>query len=218
MIAVDSQAVLTGSSGTTNTVSFNNVAGNILFVGLTVVGGDLVTGATYNGVAMTQVSGSPVQVPGDLYIYLFYLANPATGTHDVVISTSGSAYTGGSIVSYSGSNGTINLAGNNTVNPDTSITKSLITTVDNCWIVAFAMADAGKVLSAGASTTLRQAADSTDRAMFDTNAAITPAGSRTITVDLATSDEAAIIAAAFEPETDDSYGNPMFFSGGITVA
>jgi hypothetical protein len=49
------------------------------------------TGATWNGVAMTSV-GSFTRTPSGHYSELFILANPATGTNDLVISwTVGSA-------------------------------------------------------------------------------------------------------------------------------
>lgn len=44
--------------------------------------GSGVTGATYNGVAMTGL----YSVEGTIYFYTLYLANPAPGTHNIVVS------------------------------------------------------------------------------------------------------------------------------------
>jgi hypothetical protein len=50
--------------------------------------GDIVTGVTYNGVAMTRVA---TVTQGTQRIHLYILVNPATGTNDVVVSTGSSA-------------------------------------------------------------------------------------------------------------------------------
>lgn len=61
--------------------------------------GETITGATYNGVAMTQIDN--VAVSSGFSFATFYLLSPASGTH--TLSVSGTAGTGaGCAVSYTG--------------------------------------------------------------------------------------------------------------------
>lgn len=197
-IVVDSKAILTLSTGTTNTVAFTNTNGNILFVGLVSVG-DVITSVTYGGDAMSKIDSS-IQIPTNTgYATLWYRATPKTGNNNIVVNTSASVITAGAIVSYSGTNGTIDVSGNATVAGGTSLSKSLTTIVNNDWTVAFCATDAFAV-SAGASTTLRQVADSSIRAIFDSNGSLA-IGSNTLNVNFAGSSDGAIIMAAFKPST-----------------
>lgn len=70
---------------------------------------DIVTGVTYNGVALTAVpSGSTNN--GQYYITAYYLVAPDTGTHDIVVTTTGSVFDfGAGAVSYTDVHQTIPL-------------------------------------------------------------------------------------------------------------
>ena len=50
--------------------------------------GDRVTGVTYNGVAMTLIKKVNHGTGGNEENYLFYLLNPASGNHNIVVSAS----------------------------------------------------------------------------------------------------------------------------------
>ena len=93
----------TGASGTysgsgANTWTHVN-AGNILFVGCWSRTTDGVSAATYNGVAMTL---GVKNVAGGFYAYIYYILNPASGSHTVSItstaelSCASASYTGAS--------------------------------------------------------------------------------------------------------------------------
>lgn len=67
-------------------------------------GSDTVTGATYNGVAMTLLTKFEGLNSGgnDAFFYLFELVNPSTGVHNVVFSSSASHFLVGANASYTG--------------------------------------------------------------------------------------------------------------------
>lgn len=52
-------------------------------------GNDWMTGATFNGVAMTQIN-KQASVSTNEYLYVYGLVAPASGTHDIVFSSSNS--------------------------------------------------------------------------------------------------------------------------------
>lgn len=59
---------------------------------------DVITGVTYDGVAMTKLG--PSQKFTDRYVSVWYLENPSTGANNVVISASASKVIGGFAMSY----------------------------------------------------------------------------------------------------------------------
>src|SRR5438067_591060 len=62
----------------------------ILLVGVEIsVGGETVTGVTYNSVAMTQINLQDLNGSTFRNTYLFYLIAPATGANNIVVSASG---------------------------------------------------------------------------------------------------------------------------------
>lgn len=139
-LSFDASAVGTVNASSltfSHTCTGNNL---VLFVGvgdITGTGTWHITGVTYNGVAMTEIShtgNAGGEVAG-----LFYLINPATGIHNVVISSSttdflrgiSSSYTGASQVSQPDS------SNNNLVSPGTSITTSTTVVAANCWLLSF---------------------------------------------------------------------------------
>lgn len=197
-----------GSAGATLTTAHNN-NGNILFVGVVEASTNKMQSVTYNGVAMTELTtstASPVQVPGDRYIHLFYLVNPAQGSNNVVVTLTGTDFIQGLAISYSGvdTGSPIDVAGNNTGSTVASLAKSLTTTINGDWTVAMFAANGGTA-SAGASTTERVSAASFPQfAMYDSNAALAP-GSNTLTVNVTSTPNAAMIMAAFKPIQEGGY-------------
>jgi hypothetical protein len=113
--------------------------------------------------------------------YVYTGMSGAGGTNNLVFDCSsdiavvyGQEYTGaGGITGASGANtATASSAG--------SLAMSTTTTVDNSWPVMFVRADGGTA-SAGANTTMRlTTAGDPNAGVFDTNAAVTPAGANTL--------------------------------------
>jgi hypothetical protein len=63
---------------------------------------DKVTGVTYNGVAMTRARYDLNTNTGNLSTYIYYLANPASGIYNVVISLNQNCYIGCQAISMNG--------------------------------------------------------------------------------------------------------------------
>ena len=133
--------------------------------------------ATYGGVAMTLITGSPLTEGVGEYISSFVLANPASGANDVVVTvlTTNDIYS--RAASYTGCNQTGQPDAQNTnTSTGTDLSVSVTTGVDNCWLVGLFRGRAN--LTAGTNTTLRN--DVSGFMIGDTNAAQTPTGTYSI--------------------------------------
>lgn len=171
----------------------------ILFVFVSIASAsDLVSGVTYGGVSMTRID-TQIYTAGRSD-YLYYLVNPATGANNVVISTSSSTDIGALSTSYTGVAQTspIDVSAKNTGTSVATKTTSLTTLTDNCWTILQHHNTASNP-TAGASTTKRgyNAAD-VGMAIFDSNAAITPAGTTSLISNFSTGNVGQIMAA-FKP-------------------
>lgn len=208
-----------GANVSSKTVSHTTGSGSnrILFVGVAMSGNvitDLVSGITYGGVSMTKITDAAGidGNTGDVTVY--YLANPASGTNDVVVSFSVNNGGGIQVVSYSDSKQTgIPDSGNtlSTSSGGTNIDLATTTIADNSWTLMFGMCDSGSGLTAGTGTTLRGTVLSAVYAMGDSNAAITPAGSSTLEFTNASAKQTAVIIS-FAPAVVATTVRPMFFS------
>uniref|UniRef100_A0A6H1ZT25 Uncharacterized protein n=1 Tax=viral metagenome TaxID=1070528 RepID=A0A6H1ZT25_9ZZZZ len=180
-ITFDAQSASAYSSTTTLTWSHICTGSDRLLVAGIYAGADSTMSVTYGGVSMTQINRLLMTgAAAGQYIYLFYLLSPATGANNVV-STSGTAvgmYGAGS--SYAGAKQSAQpdaSATQATATSQTTLTTSLTTVADNCWVVGHAYS--GNAVTAGTNTTLRTGSVTALR-MLDTNAAQTPAGSHSI--------------------------------------
>src|SRR5664279_1808782 len=81
-----------GSSAASLTFALTITNANLLIVGAMAgtVGGVTVTGVTYNGAALTKITSATYG--GTVYTSLWYLKNPATGAHNVVVTYSSASY------------------------------------------------------------------------------------------------------------------------------
>lgn len=199
-IAFDAATNSGNSSGTTKTFAHTcgSGANRILFVGCYGGSTDILTGITYGGVAMTFLEKQTVGF-GDRYIYLYYLLNPASGANNVVISFSSSENCAADAVSYTGAlQSGVPDAHNNWQDAFvTSISHSLTTVADNCWIVFLAKTNGAGNPTADTGLTVRGAGNS--MSIFDSNSAITPAGSYTMGVSDGASAVWASLAVSFAP-------------------
>lgn len=174
-----SQGVVSpGSSPLTisHTCTGNNL---VLLVGVTCET-DSITGVTYDSVAMTQlvkyVDGSTGNINA-----MYGLLAPHTGTHNIVVSWSGSHYVGAAGASYGGVKQTGLPDAYNTAYSNSSVaslTASVTSTVDNCWATAYIYGNTTSI-SQGTGGTLRQNVGN-QRGLEDSNAPISPAGSYSI--------------------------------------
>ena len=139
-----------------------------------------------------------VQVPDDRWIYMWYLINPASGAHNVVVSASGTSLIGGMAVSYTGAKQSAqpDAFATNSSSGATSITTSVTTVANNCWTVLYSKID-GTAITAGTGSTQR--VNNTGKALFDSNSALTPAGSKSMTLTDAASPHWGVVMASFSP-------------------
>lgn len=136
------------------------------------------TGATYNGVAMTRLTGV-ASANGDMYDNVYVLVNPASGANNVVISSSGSIGIIGMASSYTGvnqSNPTVFSAISSAIS-STSVSNAVTTTVDNSWIVASGAQNAVQITASTNINNVRASESPTAYRRIADSGAITPAGS-----------------------------------------
>lgn len=166
-----------------NTISWSHTCTGgdlILFVDMSysLVPGMAVTSATYNGVAMT-VLGSTITAPGGVKSVKYYLPNPATGAHNIVLNTDNA----GDILDCNATS---------YANCDTSTAPGLIasniasatpttttgtTTVNNAWTIL--LGNGGQ--TAGAGATQRGSSHAQNGNIYDSNGPISPVGSTSMT-------------------------------------
>lgn len=183
--------------GTSLTWSHTCTGSNlILYVGVFGDFTDVITGATYNGVAMALVGS--VRAPGDRFVYLFRLVGPSTGANNVVVSASGSVVIAGQSVSYTGAaqSAQPDVNTTNTASATSPFNTSVTTTVDQDWAVLVTKNNKGAA-TPGTSTTQRES-NANGLGMWDTNAAVSPAGSVTLSAVESSADWGGVMEA-FKP-------------------
>lgn len=177
--------------------------------------GDVVTSVTYNGNALTQIATAK-HGSGDRRVYLYYGLAPASGAHDLVVTTSEALSINIGCATYSG------VAQNapavsNTATPSSTTTGqiTLTTGVDNSWVVMNCSTESNEP-AAGTSTTERFS-DPGLFGFYDTNGAVTPAGSRTLEA-TASSTNWAMVAAQLAPPAAATSVKDIIGSGFIPFA
>lgn len=159
--------------------------------------GATMSGATYNGVAMTQAIGSPISGDANDNGYFWYMFGPASGANNIVLSgssanfqTAAASYTG---VSQSGLDNH-GAEGPTNVNPSTI---SITTVADNSWILGFMRNGTGTCTPSG--TGVFRTSGNDNQFIEDNNAPKTPAGSTTLACTWATGSYQYIIAVTIAP-------------------
>lgn len=167
-------------SGTSMTFAFNNVSGDCVVVYARNTNGASPSGVTYAGVAMTLVVSA--DNGADHRHNLYVLTSPATGSNNVVISyAAGQGFIDAMAASYTGVNqasptGTTD--NTDTASGTTTFAPALTTGTDNSWVVA-AIGNSTGDATAGANTAER-IGNANGNSLMDSNAAVSPAGARTL--------------------------------------
>lgn len=191
-IAFDAAADLGDNGGSTSsltgshTATGSNLIGVVGILGDNITGGnDDISGVTWGGAAMTlwDKFTTPDQ-NADRFTYLYYILAPATGSQSIVISAGSTHFLLANSATYTGAaqsgnpvEGTKNSVGGAF---PTDLTTSLTTSVNNSWTVLLAQGAATGGGGAGAGTGATKRTEGVtykNRALFDSNGAITPAGS-----------------------------------------
>ncbi len=143
-IALGNTSTGGGAVATSLTYSHTVASGSdrFLMVGIDVINvTDVVTGATYNGVAMTRAN---TRTDGITRTYTYYLFAPTTGANNVVISMSGTNQIAALSIDYNGVNqSAIDSQVTNGAATGSTGDLAFTTVADNCWTVALARTQAG---------------------------------------------------------------------------
>lgn len=198
-IALDTTGGDAVTTGTSLTYSHTCTGSNLILlvdVWVTSTGSDVVTGVTYNSVSMTLVDKQAV---GSQYHYAYYLLGPATGAHNVVVSTSSSQTIGSSSISYTGvkQSGQPDASAKQVVGSSTGSTTTLTTIADNCWTVLLTASNRNETASTG--STFRKGGVTINAYIFDSNGAKTPAGSTSMSTTHATGASCGYIMVSIAP-------------------
>lgn len=158
---------------------------------------DDLTSIAFNGVTSAIVQKG--QGTADRWMYLYVLAAPATGAHNIVI-TGGNHYWTGFATSYTGvdqstpidSSAVVTTAG------ATSITTSTTVVASNCWLAGGGRS-AGANVTAGTGTTNRaQETDFHSGGMYDSNGTV-GTGSQSLQITWTGSSPGTFIVASLAP-------------------
>lgn len=146
---------------------------------------DDITSVTYNGVAMTRLVALDGNGDGRfLYSYLYGLANPTPGSHNVVVSLTGStgsrAYS--ITASYTGvkQTGQPDATASVTASTGNAVSTTLTTVADNSWIIAGAADNNPPYTGSGVLTT--RGGSTAASSLLDSNGVLTPAGAKTVSI------------------------------------
>lgn len=158
------------------TFAFESGSGSnrLILVGIYQADGtsDLVSGVTYAGVAMTRIATT---TSSSVRIYLYYLVAPATGSNNVVVSTS-SVNSAFLAVSYAGVHQSAPIHYSTTASSST-LTGSV--SITGAWLAALFGNDSGASITAAVSPAVGRTPAAGAR-MLDSNSVV-DAGSPTIT-------------------------------------
>ncbi len=182
-IAFDSASNWGSTTATSLTYSHTvNGTNTFLYVGVLwiVWATSLVTGVTYNWVALTYIDGAQLS-PWDRFAEWWYLVWAATGTHNIVITNSSSSYTASVSTSYNWVNQSWNPdnTGTTFITSGTTVTNTITSIANRCWHIGMWFT-ASWNSTAWTWTTSRVTNTDTHLIGIDNNASISPAGSNSI--------------------------------------
>jgi len=145
--AITFDAVSSGASGAATTLTIAHTIGNgtnrLLVVGVgaedtVTVGNMVVTGVTYNSVALTKIDGQTYQNYGRIELWYLLEANlPSTGAYNVVVTFTGSAvHTVAGVQSFAGvKQQAPEASANNLQASGGALTCNITTLTNNAWII-----------------------------------------------------------------------------------
>ena len=207
-IAFDAVTHSAFKNGTANTQTHTATGSDLLALIHIYSSGDQVTSVTYNGVSCTFIN-KQLMTGGAAgqYIRTYYILSPATGSQTITVNSSSALGGYFSIATYTGvaQTGQPDASNQQATSPATSLTTSVTTTADNCWLMGYAYH--GTTISAGAGTTLRGGSVGGILEVLDSNGPKTPAGSHSL-ITTSTSTFTGHVIASFSPAGGG--GGPTF--------
>ena len=166
--------------------------------------GDVVTGMTFNGVAMTLAKKQNAVTTA--WLYLYYLVNPPIGANNLVVTAS-IAVTEFNIMgaSFSGASQTgLPDATSTNSGGSSPMTSSLTTIADNCFSVLLTRNTSGATT---ASTNSTEANAQSGASLFYSTVAKTPTGSQSMSTTYTGGGSWGTIMASFAPNITTSNGS-----------
>lgn len=211
-----SASLSTGSSPLSWTHTISDNTNGLVVVLVISRDGDLITGATYNGVSMSGGSGSLKYdttfsgASSTRFLYIFYLFNPPTGSKTVSVSWSGSpGRVEGYAVAYAGAkqsgfpDAVASVHNNGSAHPTST---TLTTVLANCWSILIAYVGGGSGVSGTNATIIDDQTGSGSSVDADSNGDL-PAGSNTISLSESSNGEMAMLIVSFAPVAPVANGN-----------
>lgn len=188
----------TSASVVTKSATVGSGSDRVLFVHIfSNVSSDVVASVTYNGMAMTRLTRLSPQSNAQHYVYV--LANPPTGSNNIVVTNSSSALTRVLHSSYDGVDATNfpDDSSGGTSSSGSSLSGTVTTTVDNCWLIASGVGMSG--VTAGTGFTERAGGSGLQNIVGDSNGAKSPAGIYGMTIGLNGNDNGSLFIISIAP-------------------
>jgi hypothetical protein len=213
-MAIAHDTTTTNSSQTdgSHQVSYNVTVGtltnSILVVGCSNYDGTLnnrtISGITFNGDALTKLRADEIEGAGGQRTELWYLVNPDSGTHALIITCAdgSGAYVDTGAISFSGVDQSTPFEDNQT-NTDTgvaSITLNQTVTTSNAWIIDVCECASGPQSPGGSQTRRWDQSGSTSSG--STYGPLTPAGGFATSYSVAGTDNFVISGGVLKPAAD----------------
>jgi len=187
-VAYDAGSQIAQTSGSPATLTWSHTVTGSNTLLLVMVKLDACSGcsnptATYNGVAMT-LKQAYQGTTGTGKIYVFSLPGAATGAHNIVVTQGAvkATFAKGEGISYTGVDQTNPIGANiGTANANTgTLTTTATSDANNQWSVLSAGGEG--TITAGAGSTLRLTGSDITYNIYDSNANLTPIGSKSMSV------------------------------------
>lgn len=198
-----------GGNVTATSLTFNYTVGagsNLLVVPLIgdfASGVDDISGVTYNGAALTLAAKRNPAEANQRWTYLYYKLGPSTGTHSLVITAGSSHFLAAGAADYSGVAALDTTTTNGTPTTVTTLTTSITTVANNSWVILCTEGFSSNAAPTAGTGSTRRAFEGSFGAwgLFDSNSAITPAGSYSMTTGYPTATTNGIthVLASFHP-------------------
>lgn len=204
-IGFDATSTNSAASGFSITFAATSTGSNLIMIGgaWDQSAGDSVTSFSYNAASGTKITSQTEPAGcGSKFDSAWYLINPASGVHNVVINRTNSAgILSASVGTYTGAKQSAqpDAFATSSVNSGTSLGATTTSVADNSWQVLTGRWGHGAGVTAGAGTIYRANDATVATYIFDSNAAKTPAGSVTLNSNWTGADCAAGIIISIAP-------------------
>lgn len=210
-------ASFTTATNTTQTVSFDSGStgsDRYLIVQVNIQANSTPSGVTYAGVSMSLLAS----FFGQSYkIHIYGLANPTTGTNDIVVSklASQESDVGAAVYTDVNPTGQPDSSATNTASASTTFSLTTTTVADGCWLFGGSRNNTG-VATAGAGTLALAGVGGQN--MWDSNGATSPAGSDSLNCERPGSSNWAGVVVSIKPKQASGPANMKTWDGLATAS